>query len=109
LASLGPGNDGYAGPLDSGRRWAHLRLVSHFHCSSHENRNRATEMREGRRGPGGGKLGPLVSAPGWPRMAGDGEALTNDFRLALRQVRLVVLPFALHRDSLLKRRRLPSK
>lgn len=54
----------------------------------------------------GQELGPLVLPPdGWGAVAFTDERLD----LALRQARLVVLPLAFHRDSLLKRLRLPSR
>ena len=54
----------------------------------------------------GQELGPLVLPPdGWEWWPLPDECLD----LALRQVRLVVLLLAFHRNALLKRHRLPSR
>jgi hypothetical protein len=65
-----------------------------------------TEKIEGRWGPGGGKLGPLVPAPGLLPIS---DLTHESFRLALRQVWLVVLLLAFHRNLLLERHRLSRR
>lgn len=73
-------------------------------------RTNATDMRSKARLPPARtdetEAGPLVSAPGCLAV---GDLLREFPRPALRQVRLVVLALAFHRDSLLERRRLPSR
>lgn len=67
-----------------------------------------TEQKRGKEGGGLGaeNWGLWVSAP---RCLAVGDLLREFPHPALREVRLVVLALAFHRDSLLERRRLPTR